>query len=193
MIQAGKLTSILLSNPDLLVFVGAEDVDRLRLSRNATYRSATSRDGMLEALYSVVNNRTKQLVANATFSAVLADESTDITNISQLVVHLRCVTSGTVTTRFGGIVALGRKDADSVREAMEGKGADLGVTWRKCHLGSDGASVFTGRHRGVAAQLIEAHDMEYSIAVHCVCHREALACADAVKAVTYLQDKVGIF
>ena len=32
--------------------------------------------------------------------------------------------------------------------------------------------------------------MEHSVSVHCICHREALAGADAVKAVRYLQESV---
>ena len=32
--------------------------------------------------------------------------------------------------------------------------------------------------------------MHFSIAVHCICHREALAVADAVKAVSYLEQTV---
>ena len=86
-----------------------------------TYRSATARDAPLEAISSVVNNKTKQVLSSASFSAGLADESTDIANTFQLVVHLQSVSSGKAATRFGGIVALDKYSADCVREALEDK------------------------------------------------------------------------
>ena len=46
-------------------------------------------------------------------------------------------------------------------------------------FGSDGASVMTGRHRGVAA-LLRAMNSQI-ISVHCVCHRLALATGQAIK------------
>ena len=54
------------------------------------------------------------------------------------------------------------------------------------HLGTDGASNFTGCHSGVAAQLKKKHPR--MIRVHCVAHREALAAADACKEVPYLKE-----
>lgn len=169
-----------------------EDIARLKLAKNAKYTSPAAREAFLEAMYSVVSKETKKIVAHSTFNAVLVDESTDVSNVAQMVVHLRCVSSGQVTLRFGGIASLARKDANSIRAALERKAKDFDLDWQKSHLGSDGASTFTGRHNGVMAQMITAHNMAHSMTVHCVCHREALACADAVKAVTYLQHKVSL-
>ena len=67
---------------------------------------------------------------------------------------------------------------------------EVNIVWRKCHLGGDGASVFTGRHNGVVARLVRDHNMEHSVSVYCICHCEALAAADAVKAVCYLHELV---
>jgi len=50
---------------------------------------------------------------------------------------------------------------------------------------SDGASVMTGKTNGVAAKL--RSEIKPLIDVHCICHRRALACADACDSVTYLQ------
>jgi len=43
-------------------------------------------------------------------------------------------------------------------------------------LATDGASVMTGKTRGLAALLKK--DVTSLVAVHCVCHRLALACID---------------
>ena len=75
----------------------------------------------------------------------MADETTDVSNTGQMVIHLRCVTSGTIRTVFGGLVSIAARDAESLTEALETKCAELSLPWRKCHLGSDGASVFTGK------------------------------------------------
>ena len=50
-------------------------------------------------------------------------------------------------------------------------------------FGSDGASVMTGRHAGVAALLRSKNTQ--MIAVHCICHRLALASAQASYEVKY--------
>ena len=50
---------------------------------------------------------------------------------------------------------------------------------------SDGASVMTGKLNGVAAKL--RSEIKSLINVHCICHRLALAGADACDSVTYLQ------
>lgn len=50
---------------------------------------------------------------------------------------------------------------------------------------SDGASVMTGRHAGVAT-LLRSKNTQI-IAVHCICHRLALASAQASNEAKYLK------
>ena len=120
---------------DLLAFVGMEaQVSQMRLAGNATYQSWTARDDMLKAMYDVVQEQTKSAIAKASFCSVMSDESTDVSNVSQLLVHLRCVREGTITTRFGGLAALEARDALSIKAALDEKCAGLGVDWKKCHL-----------------------------------------------------------
>eukprot|EP00117_Sycon_ciliatum_P027376 scpid58849/ scgid22254/ len=145
---------------------------------------------MLAALYTPVHAETLQIIQQATFVGVMVDETTDVSNLGQMAIHLRCVSNGRITTRFGGLCEIGPRNAVALQTAMEEKLRELNLDWRKCHLASDGASVFTGRLNGVCVRLIRDHDMRQSLAVHCICHREALAAADAVKAVPYLYDKV---
>ena len=51
-------------------------------------------------------------------------------------------------------------------------------------FGSDGASVMTGRHNGVASKIKQA--VGHVFAIHCVAHRLALASGDAADKVDYL-------
>lgn len=61
--------------------------------------------------------------------------------------------------------------------------------WQKSTVGiaTDGASVMTGRHNGLAARLKE--DMPGLIAIHCVAHNLQLAIMDASKDVDYIAKK----
>lgn len=174
----------------LLSASGVKSVGHLRLAGNAMYTSPTARDDMLDALFSVVNAETLRLVQQASFVGVMVDETTDVSNLGQMVIHLRCVSAGSISTRLGGLCQIAQRDAPSLKVALEEKLAALNLDWKKCHIASDGASVFTGRLNGVSVRLIRDHGMQQSLAIHCVCHREALAAADAVKAVTYLDHTV---
>lgn len=53
-------------------------------------------------------------------------------------------------------------------------------------FGSDGASVMTGRLNGVGVQLAKL--AQHVVLIHCMAHRLALVCVDAVKETPYLKD-----
>eukprot|EP00117_Sycon_ciliatum_P024343 scpid22006/ scgid20446/ SCAN domain-containing protein 3; Protein ZNF452 len=162
------------------------DVSAARRARDALYTSTVARDEFLEALHGVLLQRVKAKVAQCTFMSVVADESTDVSNVSQLVLHLRLVKDGDVDVLFGGIVPLLEGcSANNLVTAIKNWAREAGVDLAKCHLGSDGASTFAGRINGVAAQL----QREYPLMkwIHCVAHREALAASDAISQVPYLK------
>ena len=50
---------------------------------------------------------------------------------------------------------------------------------------TDGAGAMIGRHNGMAANI--KRDVPDLINIHCVCHRLALACADASKELSYIK------
>ena len=51
---------------------------------------------------------------------------------------------------------------------------------------SDGASVMTWQHNGVAAQLRRLNKVMLNF--HCICHRLALACADTGDSIKYIKE-----
>lgn len=55
---------------------------------------------------------------------------------------------------------------------------------------TDGAGAMIGRHNGMAA--IIKRDVPDLINIHCVCHRLALACADAAKELSYIKKVEGL-
>ncbi|KAI4813334.1 hypothetical protein KUCAC02_024666, partial [Chaenocephalus aceratus] len=66
---------------------------------------------------------------------------------------------------------------EKVVEVLRGRGIELS---KVMGLGSDGASVMTGKHAGVGALLKRVNP--FLIQVHCVAHRAALAAVDAANA-----------
>ena len=107
----------------LLESLGADEISRLSLARNATYSGRPARDNMLSALFSVVR-KTLSLLLDATFSSVLSDETTDIANKGQLVVHFRCVKSVITRTQFRGVVEVSECNAAAIQHTIEKKAAD---------------------------------------------------------------------
>ena len=57
-------------------------------------------------------------------------------------------------------------------------------------LATDGASVMVGTREGVTSKL--KRDNPCIIAIHCVCHRLALACTDSNEDTKYIQDVSGL-
>ena len=79
-----------------------------------------------------------------------------------------------------------RGNAEAVFESTKKRLIADGITAEQlAGFGSDGASVFSGSKNGVM-KLIRAI-FAYCFTIHCVCHRQALAAADAAKRVPYLK------
>ena len=116
------------------------------------------------------------------------DETTDVTNLGQLALHLRLVKDGTVRSRFGTLIALADRKADTITGSVKEWCKTRGIDLQRAHVGSDGASTFVGRNQGVAAQLKKENPT--MVGIHCVCHREALAARDACNAIPYLKNTV---
>ena len=129
----------------------------------------------------LVNN-----IKKSNFYALLTDEVTDISNISQLVYFVKFfdVNKGKIDTAFLDCSDLlehsinASPNADSIVTCLTKKMQELAM--EKGNLKafvSDGASVMTVAEGGVAAKL-RKYFASTMINIHCICHRLALACAD---------------
>ena len=100
-------------------------------------------------------------------------------------IYARYVTdTKSVKTAFMKIVDLFNGTADTIETALlEYLASDSLPLTKLIGLGTDGAKVMTGRINGVGARLKRRQPMLTSI--HCVCHRLALAAAQAGKDTTY--------
>ena len=118
--------------------------------------------------------------------SIMVDESTDVSMLKQLVLCGRAVVGGKLVTRFLKIVDINDGKARTIVDAITTylESAELDIS-KLSSFGSDGASVMTGRLGGVATPLRTRNSQ--MIAVHCICHRLALASGQASNQVKYLK------
>ena len=149
------------------------------MGKNAKYTSPQIVAEFLDIMNDLVEEEVLCDVKGSGFYSVMVDESTDVSVLKQLVLYGRAVVKGELKTRF---LDLSDGKAPTIVDAI--------TTYLECvdlniddlsSFGSDGASVMTGRHAGVAAMNSQI------ISVHCICHRLALASGQASNQIKYLR------
>ena len=138
-----------------------------------------------ESIQEIILERTRR----ARSFGILADEAADVAVLQQLIIFLKYVNpdTGMAKTEF-----LATKCIDDRRGANAEVITDhILDTLRECDLEvrnlnsfSDGASVITGEHNGVAARVNRVNKVILNF--HCICHRLALACADTGDSINYI-------
>ena len=143
--------------------------------------------GIQRSLASVGDSLLDGQLKKCSVFSILCDESTDLSVNKNLIVYVRFTVDGVAETKFLGNVKMTDGTANSITKTLLQVLAqrDLKVT-QMIGFGSDGASVMTGRQAGVGAQLAQhAHSL---VSIHCMAHRLALVCFDAVKENPYLNE-----
>ena len=171
---------------ELLEQVGLKDM------RFFQHRSAGSVSEMFLLLGKVVRDTVTNPFSDVRSFGLLCDEANDVANKEQLITFIKFVnpTTGTPNTKFLAASDLLEKstsaNAATITDAILKQLEESAIDKHKlASFSSDGASVMTGKTNGVAAKL--RSEIKPLINVHCICHRLALACADACDSVTYLQ------
>jgi len=126
----------------------------------------------------------KKIIESGSSFSVLIDESTTISNKSTLIVYLKCIVKPDAepSFMFMDLLELIDQKAETITQALLKCLHSYGFTddYMQTHLiafASDGASVMTGRHSGVAAQLVTK--FPNIVTWHCLNHRLELAVGDA--------------
>ena len=164
---------------DLAISLGATYLKDLDLGRNAHYTSKRFMEEAVSALAETVRNKIFEDLRRSPFFSLMADETTDVAVIKEVIVYARYLNSNReIQTAFIGMVEVKEGTASAIMAALEKVCNNCGVNLKKLvAFGSDGASVMIGRHRGVTA-LLKA-EVPWLLANHCVAHRLALAAAQA--------------
>jgi len=154
-------------------------------------------EGSLTEIFLTIGNVVKELtlkkVRAASCFGLMTDEMRDVSVASQLITFVQyfCTQSETVETKFLSPqdvlkehdAAIAQAIYDLLKEELLSSQLDIKDVMG---LATDGASVMLGTREGVASKL--KGDNPCIIAVHCVCHRQALACTDSNEDTKYIQD-----
>ena len=119
---------------DLLVQVGV-DLSSLHIAKNATYTSDLVLTQMLQALASVIHDETTDLLNQSTFVGLSADETIDVSNITQLDLHLRLMVEGRMVSRFGAIEAVPNTTAETLSNGISQWYIKRGINMRRLRMG----------------------------------------------------------
>ena len=166
--------------------LGCEYFKALRVGRDATYTSPQIVDEFLGVINKIVERNTLAEFKESLYFSLMADETTDVGILKQLVKYGRVVTGGKLRSCFLKMIDLEDGKAPTITNAIPAylESADLD-NQKMSSFGSDGASVRTGCRTGVATQLSALN--QQMISVHCICHRLALASGQASSDVQYLK------
>ena len=172
---------------DLLQLIGRHDetvAQRLVVvPQNAKYTSNEIQNELIGIMAKLVQNTIAEEIRESGEFSVMADETKDCRKIEQMSIVLRYFRRGAVYESFIGFVALADLSANGLSGELLSQLETLAVDYKNKLVGQgyDGASVMSGKHRGVAALIKEKAEM--AMYVHCHAHRLNLALVDSVKSV----------
>ncbi|XP_060589612.1 zinc finger protein 862-like [Ruditapes philippinarum] len=149
---------------------------------NSDYTSGTSVSEFHSALAGVILEDKMELVKKSGVFSIVLDESTDIGNQKRVLMYAQYVTLDGLEYCLlsNKQLTAGSGNADNIVEMvideLKSKGLDIS---KMVGIGTDGASVMTGRKNGVVVKLKE-HSPSL-VGAHCAAHRTALATSQAAK------------
>lgn len=134
---------------------------------------------MLEICHETITSEIKE----ADYLAVIADETSDVANVFQMVMVYRYIIKGKPVERFWGFIAPPKHDAQSLASCLLNELSRhnlLGTSHKLIAQTYDGASVMSGSSGGV--QAIVKHTYPNAEYVHCHAHRLNLIMLNAASA-----------
>ncbi|XP_053372515.1 zinc finger protein 862-like [Mercenaria mercenaria] len=163
-------------------------VELSKADANVLYTSPQSVTELQSALADVIlDDKILDIQQSGVFSLTI-DESTDNGNLKRLIMYAQCVSETGLEYNLltNKQILEGSADAKNivsmVVEELKSKGLDI---TKLVGIGTDGASVMTGRKGGVV-KLLQEHSPTL-IGVHCAAHRIALATSQAAKFVPHME------
>ena len=135
--------------------------------------SKTVQNELLDIMFKTLQSIIQKEIEQADFVAVIADDTTDVSNHLQNVVVFRYIVSGKVVERFWSFCDLPQGNAENIstnvisclNSILPGV-HDKQKLVAQCY---DGASVMSGQHRGVQSIVKEAYPNDHY--AHCYAHQ----------------------
>ena len=174
-----------------LIYLRSEDNAKLvewMKQKSDKYTSADIQNEMLKVMALRVLREIAESLQSTSFFTVMADETTDISNVEQVVICLRWVNEKfEVEEEFVGLYNVASTGAENIYSVITDVLLRLNLAISKvrgqCY---DGAATMSGKKSGVATKLSAAEPR--AVFTHCYGHSLNLACCDAVKQCKLLQD-----
>ncbi|XP_013384257.1 protein FAM200A-like [Lingula anatina] len=168
---------------DFLIQQGCSDLAPIAKS----YQSYTITKDFQESIYEVILRDMRKKLTDADYISVLCDESCDITSTKKLSVYARISSGCKPETIFLENCEILDGKADTIATSVKNLLTKFEVPPDKVvGLGSDGASVMTGKHNGVGTRLKRETNPQL-IQLHCIAHQLALVSSQAANGVPYLK------
>lgn len=152
--------------------------------------SSDIQNDFIECVYLEMLAEIKNRIRNASFVSLMADETTDISNMCQLAVSVRLVHEGVTFEHLVDLVDVSEnRSAEVIAEKMKESLRTVGITEDTVVIGQsyDGASNMAGKHNSVQVKLQQIWSKAYF--VHCYAHKWALV----VQCVSKTNKEVALF
>jgi len=146
----------------------AKELDKIPLSNNSVKRRIDTMASNIEEIL------VTQLKMCSNFS-LQVDESTDITNMAQLLVFIRYDYDNVLNEEYLFCKSLeSNTNAENIFKIIDDYLSTLGLPWKKCvGICTDGAQAMCGKLTGLVSRVQKV--APYCKSTHCAIHREALA------------------
>lgn len=159
---------------DLLDYTASYDpILKQHLENSGAFKgvSSTIQNDLLDCAFDVYQSEIKREIRASPFLAVMADETTDVSGQSQLVIVFRYLKGPTVVESFWGYFKMIHVDAKSLANVILGElNAVLeGDTEKLIAQTYDGANVMRGSKNGVRTQILDKYPNAHF--VHCYAHQ----------------------
>lgn len=147
---------------------------KTHLDKSATFKgtSNTIQNELLQCMLAVCHDEISSEIKNATYLAVIADETTDVSNIFQMALVYRYINpEGKPVERFWGFLRPSQHDAESLALCIKNElhRHIQDVPQKLIAQTYDGASVMSGSINGVHAKIKKIYpNAQY---VHCYAHQ----------------------
>ncbi|XP_048236880.1 zinc finger protein 862-like [Haliotis rufescens] len=175
----------------LLSDLNTPNVESLSVNNHVTYASYKSACGFLDAISTTIDRSVTETLHKSPVLTILTDESMDTAVHNKLCITARVIDPHTMmpATMFLTDLRITSATGKGIFDAIQGHLAERKIPIMKVSgLGTDGASVMTGRKEGLTGQFLKVNP--HIINTHCSVHKVALCseqAADQVPGMKYYQ------
>ena len=166
-----------------------EPIMERQLQTSTSFKGLSSeiQNELIKIMSNNVNTYIKKELKKAPFISIQADETTDVSCMSQLSVIFRYVVESQICERFIGFYDVSdSKDAQSIADILIQIIEEYEIGDKLCSQTYDGATVMAGRYNGVNSIIKNRYNK--AIFVHCYAHQLNLVLMHGCKNLKFVDD-----